>query len=83
MANNRLVIVCRECRLGTTFVKELGGWHAIPGCEERLERFVQKHQACGWLFDRPFEFVYENDTNVVDWQYDPDDFAWPPRYPRG
>lgn len=71
MANDRIKIICRNCKEYTTFAKYYpslghGIWHF-----KSLDEFIEKHMECSPNFgksnlggDRCFDLITESDNNA-------------------
>lgn len=60
MANNRMFLVCPECRKYVCLGKNLAdGWYSPPG-SNAMQDFFDEHIACG-VKEEAFEFADELD----------------------
>jgi len=65
MANNRMFLVCPECREIIMLGKNMArGWYSAPE-EKDLGDFYFKHEGCG-ILEKPFKFASEDEDT---WKY--------------
>jgi len=71
MADDRMAIVCKKCRLGIAIAKRYygGRWRQYPLNKERVNKFFEKHRGCGeqGYGARQYLLGYEDNGN---WEYD-------------
>lgn len=86
MANNRIVLVCKICKVGITIAKYFpsSGWYPSQvkqGIERKLERFLERHEHDlkgkvggmygGYQFETRYEVPEDHEGPKDEWQFEP------------